>query len=734
VLYRWHPQRDIIALGAALTLATLPPAVQLSFHFYRANSMPFSAMLALMLLIIAWRNASLRDAVLTGLALGLASMVYLAGLFVPLALFIVALIELLRDDKFTKRIVQGVVIAVSFGVSMLGWLYYYLRIPDWLLRVNSLSEEASPLSQPDLFPAYLWTTASTVFMPSTVHDMRYAPFTTGFLNPVLLGLFAIGIAVTLWRWRERWVFAPLILGVVMLLPNALSSEPYQPVRMVGTFGALALLVGLGAGEVYQWVHKRDSLRVIGGSLLLAIAVGTPVYTTYHLWYHYYQQPLVTVPEAARSHALHYRVGYQDMLEQIAVADIPTYLPLVHLNTDLAAATLRPQYFPTVTPYDGRELPAGQVVRPVGEVIYGFFAYGLYPPVQYGLLLPDSGEIIILPPLAIDTAEQLFDAVRDEGEIYTNELGWALGWRDMVTETDNPFADLRVPEVDTVLATFDDMLELVAVEANETLGTGDYMPITLYWRVREAGTPDYFSRLQVWDSANSSFGAEGTALSVIGSADFPLNIHYNIYPTVMWEVGEIVPDTRWVRIADDTPAGAYRFAVSVLGYPGLFPVGNTSPRFEAWSLVGRSAVNPVVGDFMVASTPPETELRLGDLYELVNYEASIALDELNAGDTFNVDVTWYVHETTQVDYITAVHVLDDTGALVTQQDVQGLQGLFPTWAWQDGHTITLSYTLTIPDNAQAPFTVQTLMYDFDGLVRLPATEDDEALANDVIVLE
>ncbi|MEL6526513.1 MAG: hypothetical protein AAFQ07_12475, partial [Chloroflexota bacterium] len=192
--------------------------------------------------------------------------------------------------------------------------------------------------------------------------------------------------------------------------------------------------------------------------------------------------------------------------------------------------------------------------------------------------------------------------------------------------------------------------------------------------------------------------------------------------------------RWVRVADETPAGAYRFAVSMFGYPGLFPVGNTSPNVEAWSLVGRSAVNPVVGDFMFASTPPETELRLGDLYELVNYEASIALDELNAGDTVNVDVTWYVHETTQVDYITAVHVLDDTGALVTQQDVQGLQGLFPTWAWQDGHTITLSYTLTIPDDAQAPFAVQTLMYDFDGLVRLPATENGEALANDVIVLE
>src|SRR5690606_5946782 len=138
---------------------------------------------------------------------------------------------------------------------------------------------------------------------------------------------------------------------------------------------------LGAGELYRLPYKNGI-----GLALFAILLGTPLYTAYHVWYHFHEQPLINDPHVPESLALQYRIGFDELLVDIAESDMPTYLPIEYLNTDLAVAVLRPDYFPLVHGYDGRDLPAGRLVTPRNDISYGFFFLD-YAPVQYGLLLP-----------------------------------------------------------------------------------------------------------------------------------------------------------------------------------------------------------------------------------------------------------------------------------------------------------------------------------------------------------
>ncbi|MEO0596666.1 MAG: hypothetical protein AAF126_11185 [Chloroflexota bacterium] len=742
VIYRRHPQRDIIALMAALTVATLPPAVQLTFHVFRANTLPLTPMLALTALVLAWRTGRWLPAILTGIFMGFAAMVYSGGIFVPAGLGLVAFVELWRGKGFWRRFQQGLVMVVSFAITMLPWLYFYVTVGGWTHRIQFLSDGPSPLSDPNLFWENTIITISLLFAPNLAHDLRYMPYTTGFLNPALIVLFLVGIAVTLWHWRKAWSLAPLLLGMVLLLPDILSSEPYQPVRLVGLFGALGLLVGLGAGEIVRWTtdYKLAKRGVL--AILLAITIATPLWTSSQVWYHYREQPYIGNPHTIPSVARHYRIGFMDMLVDSATHSEPTYMPLMHLNTDLAIVALRPRLLPHVVPYDGRPLPAGRMILPLNGLTYGFFPYE-QTPVQYGLILPETGEIMVLPPLDLDTAQSLSDSIQTEAYVYTNEEGWETGWSMPIPEADNPFMSNAVDSMSTIapddepLAIFDDTLELMAVDAPDTVIQDGWMPVTLYWRVRDTGRPvrDYFSRVQLWDVNQVSFGAERTAPMVMDAAsvDFPLNIHFYIYPTVQWNAGEIIPDTRWIQVSPAMPAGAYRFAVGVYGYPGIVPMTNTAlSQVEHWGLVGRTAIEPTF--YMTDAQPPQTGLRLGDLYELVDYTVSSPVEDLSAGDTITVDIVWYVHETTERDFITAVHLTDSAGALVAQQDIPAFNGAFPTWAWQAGTQITLSYSLTIPEDAQAPFALNTLMYTLPDVSRLPASDSGESLLNDVIPIE
>lgn len=720
MIFYQHPHRRAVVLMAGLALAVMPPAVIVGRHFYRVNWLPLTMMLALAALAVSRRRPHDRWwAVAAGTFTGLSLIFYQGGIFAPPALALAGLLLIVQSRGRWPAPRQLVWMAASFAVVVMPWVYLLIRMPNWWERPLTLTSGQSPLTNPALWLPNLETTLATIFLVSTRHSPRYHTYTTAFLNPALIALFALGLAVSLRRWRRAGWLMPVLAGGVMLLPNVISSEPYQAVRLAGVWGPLALLVGLGAGTLLEWARGPVGRRwvVLG---LIGVGAVSPVLTAYHVWYHFKVQPLLSNSDIPESWAYVYRMGYSDLLAAVATSDTPVYIPVEYLNSDLAVARLRPTAFPTVRAYDGRSLPEGRIFLPVDGFIYGLLPRN-HIPAQYALALPQTGEILILPPLELAAARALEQRIQAAGDNLTNSEGWLLGQTLALSVDDNPFKQMRGLETADSLAVFDGRLELLDIHLPEELLPGEAVPVTLFWRLRETTGKDYFARVQAWsfDDSNRSDQLGSTSANEGGTL---LTIFSYLYPTVMWPAGEIIPETYWLTVFEDAPPGAYRFAVSVYDYPGPTAVQfeSAQPQLSNWLLVGRSRVGavPLVvpkGEELAVSA------RLGDGVELNGARLDPPFAALQPGDTLTLQLDWRVTQPQRASYTIFVHALDAGGQLIAQQDTLPLDGRYPTWGWPLMTTMTTTHHLTLPSGS-LPVQLAVGLYVYPSLERLPVTQN------------
>jgi hypothetical protein len=737
-LYWKHAQREAIALTAGMTIAALPPYVMIGREIYASNWIPLTTMLSLTALVWAWRTNKAKYFVLAGVFPALGVTFYLSGMAFAGACILLVLLfaaySRFRWPKSSKLLVTG----VSAVITLIPWLSMFLWIPDWLTsRIEAL--EGPNLSDPAVVFAQIQAAIQPIFIPNTVSFPVYNPYTIAFLNPALSILFLIGLVVTFWRWRKPLSLAPLVILGVMLVPNILSNAPEQPIRMSGIYGALALLTGLGAGEVLAFrnpllVHgegdkKRRGFLWAAPLVLATLLIITPIITFAGVWYHYHTEPrLLDDPTDVRGWAFLYRQGYLDLMQQVAESEEPIYIPVEQLNSDLATVVLRPERYPMVRAYDGRALPAGTVVLPFNGITYGLPEYE-HVPLQYAMLLPETHEILILPPLTLDAGQDLQQLAQADGSDLLTTQGWEIG-RTLSLSDYNPFGLLQ-PQIlvewaeNEPLVVFDNRLELLGIDTPDDFTPGEFIPVTLYWRLRAGLGQDYFVRLQAWDYSNTSRGTQNDK--------YALMFRY-LYPPVMWTVGEIVSETRWIQVFEDAPPGGYRFAISVSTYPGPTPVSIAqAQQDDEWALVGRAAISPEA--FVSTDDSPATTLdaQLDDVINLTGVTLETPVEELQPGDTLNVRLFWQVVAPIDESYTLFLHLRDADGNLVVQQDTLPFDGQYPTWAWAAGQTIVTSHALTVAGESAGPYTLSMGMYRYPSLERLVVTQNGVPSPDNMIIL-
>lgn len=729
-LYWRHSQRDLIALTAGLVLAALPPYVIIGRAIYASNWIPLTSTLALTALVWAWRTNRIRYFVLAGVFTALTVTFYLAGIAFPVALVgCLIILMLARRFRWPKRSALIALFAAA-GVTLLPWLYLFIRIPGWLAqRIEALTiQNFNPLASPASLLYQIQQAFQPIAIPDTVPFPVYNPYTTAFLNPALVVLLLVGVVVTVWRWRKLHGLIPLAVFAVMIAPNILSNRPEQPVRMVGIYAPLSLLVGLGAGEVLKFLQRRSvGLGRVGVAALALVLIWTPLNSRAHIWYHFREQPrLWSDPTDVRSWAYLFGVGYEDMLRQIAESPQPIYIPVDYLNTNRAAALLRP--FMTVTTQNNAEnLPAGLLFRPDKSVTYGFPEVDLTRPMlQYALVSPDTRQITILPPLSLGDAQALETRIQSDGSDLATSEGWSIGKQFEITSTDNPFVAEQAVS-DAPLAVFDNRLELLQIDAPSELTRGEWIAITLYWRLTERTGEDYFVRLQTWDYANASRGTQRDTDGLI--------LRY-LFPTVMWQPGQVVAETRWVQVFEDAPAGGYRFAVSVSTYPGpsaksyRVMVGESNGE---WVLVGQSAVASAQFNQPTDQPAEAIDAQFGDSIRLTGITFQPPLTELQPGDDVTIHLFWEVDEPVTQSYTLFLHLWDSADTRIDQRDLTPFDGQYPTWAWRPGDVIETTHTLTAPENSAAPYRLLLGWYQQPSLERLPAFRDGQPQADNLIIL-
>jgi hypothetical protein len=745
-LYRDHPQHEVIALVAGLALAALPASVVMGRGIYRANWIPPMSMLALAALAWAWRTGRQRYFVAAGAFSALTMMFYLGGLAFPLAVVLVVGFEAIRRfrtpppsplpvhgegeknqvfwiENYLSKWRHFLLMAVAFGITLLPWLYLYITIPSWLDQrtAEATTRAVNPLEDPAGFVGQVGNALRPIFLPDTYFEPRFNTFTDAFLNPALVVFVIVGLAVSLWRWRRMGMLAPVIIGTVMLLPAALSSEPTRPIRLIGIFGPLALLTGLGAGGVAHFVtvFRREGFqtlrytRLILQGVLALVLVATPFITHMHVQQHFTGPPASDDARTDWDHmAIYYKLAYRDLLLSLDDAGQPVYFPLDLLNNEFGVAWLRSVY-PNTRAFAGGPLPSGDVILPTTRQ-YDIPDFPL--PLQYGLLLPETGEIVILPPLTMLDAESLAQGIRDEGTLLANARGVELG--HTLTLDDMPFTSVDYRD-GAALGVFDGRLELVDIVTPRTLIPGDWIPVTLYWRLRERTSIDYFTHLQPVDFNGDARGVTNGWIS------------RSIYPTVMWQPGEVVAETRWLRVYEDAPPGGYHFMVGMYTQPGDRFVGalDVNGVADGRLHVGRSVIG--LPDFI---PPPEAAIVidaiLGDEIRLTHATIEPPLADVAAGATVTVTLYWETLSPPVQDYTLFLHIQDEAGALVAQVDAPPLVE-FPTSTWVAGDQFVTTHTLSIP--ADGSYTLIAGMYTWPSLERLVVVQDGDTVDDGLIRL-
>jgi hypothetical protein len=233
--------------------------------------------------------------------------------------------------------------------------------------------------------------------------------------------------------------------------------------------------------------------------------------------------------------------------------------------------------------------------------------------------------------------------------------------------------------------------------------------------------DYFVNVQWWDGFGNSRGTQDDEFD---------GIYRWLYPTAMWRPGEVISEVRWVRLFDDAPAGGYSLALrgKTAPFPRTVSLQTVSPaRIErGWAMIDRALVPFADAPSIAADQIVVAEALFDDAALLREVALSSPLESLQPGEPLTVWLTWDVARPPARNLTIFVHILDDEGQVIAQQDAQPYGGVYPTTTWNPG-------ALVIPADTLPAESIALGMYDSITLERVLAVRGGDSLPDNVLRL-
>jgi hypothetical protein len=247
-----------------------------------------------------------------------------------------------------------------------------------------------------------------------------------------------------------------------------------------------------------------------------------------------------------------------------------------------------------------------------------------------------------------------------------------------------------------------LARLVGYDLNpESAVPGQSIAVTLYWQVTDDIDEDYSLFVNLVNAEGTRVGGRDT-LAGLGR-----------YSTSLWQPGQIIADTIPLPLTTATsgPTGL-RLDIGWRGSDGKRLLTADGEATATIGLVRLAAAEPVT-----AVGNPIT-YHFGDMIDLV---AMTPLpDVVSPGDTLQLTMTWQTRQTPDRDYTVFIHLLDQSGELVTQFDRPPLNGAFPTHLWQPGDVVVDTRQLPLPaDLGGGTYRALVGWYRLEDLTRLPA---------------
>ncbi|MCL4489737.1 MAG: glycosyltransferase family 39 protein [Chloroflexi bacterium] len=732
---RLAPRKNSVGVALLATAALAVSYWHLNFSRvgWRTITLPLFACLAFYFFWRARRTGRLRDHLLAGLCLGAALYTYLSARFLPLVLVLFWGIEwlgmLLARPRHSTRLRAGILTA---AVVVLGALiaflplalYFFIHPNAFLFRVGdvTLPTGESPVGA---VLANLERVAAA-FYANGDPEWRHGIARRALLDGVTAVPFALGLFVSLWRWRKLESLFALLWLVVMLLPTVLSRDAPDTQRAIGALPAVCLFIGVGFDAIAEFLSSRLALsrdaagrarfapssgqwRVALLALVLAGAGGITFRDYFQTWaddkraYYDFQGDL-----AGLARWMNAQPG--NMLLPVALYAEPT----IHFLT----LSRFPEVRSILNLSDAERAQLG--AEPGTAILPVFASDGAF------VLLHDHSAILLAPNPRMDALLR-GQAPQEE---WKDRWGKLLGV-SVKLPPGSTAAFTHSPAFSSTTADFNRQFDLVGYSLDDRHVTpGRPYALTLYWtsRAPTLALTDVFVHL---------LDAQGNV--VAGSDAAPADG----FPLSLFPQDQIVPDRRILSPDGTLSPGRYSLEI------GAYQPANDS-RLPVWIDHVRSAddrvlVSPLKVPVATSSALPAhpLDIQFGQATSGPDKDnsaialAGFSLDpqKVQAGNPLELTLFWKGVQPVSRDYTVFVHLLDSSGRIVAQNDHQPQNGEYPTSLWDAGEQVQDVATLTVPTESPAgKYQIEVGLYDPNTLQRLSVVGNSDGAKGDHIVLE
>ncbi len=505
---------------AALTLAILYPAVHFSRFGIRAMLFVPCATLAVYAFWRGWRAVGSGQWLWlsgAGFFIGLGLYTYAAARLFPLLFVIFFAYMAWQEWDALKQRWQPLTVMVGVAVlTALPLLYFFARYPYYFFFRIAYVANKGKGTVPDA-PLLTWLTnvgrvVGGLFWQGETHLRHNLPGRP-YLDLVQAGLFVLGTARTVWRWRRPEAFFLLAWTAVMLLPSILSGDAPHFGRLTGAAPAISILVGFGAASLVESVMERWRSSSVVAAGLVALLFLPSLFLTARDYFSRYANH----PDLARD----FQQSDWEMGRLIASQPPGTVPYLTPTQEEMATI-----YFAVGDPDRLRSFSGGGTLFPSGVAERP--ALHLIRPSEQAAL---ANLTVAFPNGEIVAAEPAYQA--------------------LFTAEDSERIIVAVPSDHR----FGDDIQL----AGSTLTSGrEELAVTLVWQALRLMVADFTVYVHLTDAAGN----------LVAQVDRPPQG----YPTSEWQTGELIVDTFRLALPPSLEPGSYRLSTGFYSLPDVTPLG------------------------------------------------------------------------------------------------------------------------------------------------------------------
>jgi hypothetical protein len=298
------------------------------------------------------------------------------------------------------------------------------------------------------------------------------------------------------------------------------------------------------------------------------------------------------------------------------------------------------------------------------------------------------------------------------------LGYTRPIPDDFSLSFEPYGNLTTDEPLTIFG--NNEIQLLSWQGERTLtDTEQPFSITLNWSPTYQLRHEYLAVVQI---QTQDFER------IAGDEDFVF-IQRWLFPSTVWKIDDIVPDSHQFKLPADLQPGAYRIVVAMkyTNHNLLEAVSNIGETVNDNATIGWLKV-PQPQIPTLSKNAVEVDVEIGDSFRLSHIEAL----RLENGQTL-VRLYWEsLVDRPALDATIFVHATDN-GEIAAQSDIRPWNGQYPTFIWDEGEIVVTEHLLTTEALNVSDLNLRVGMYTFPGPQNISAVVHGQTIESGLIEL-